>query len=94
MGGGHYLPSGNLMASITIFRGATNLGDSVTGLENVFTSGTTGFTFASHSMMVLDSPSTTSSVTYTTYAKTTGGTYQYQYNDRADINFVAMEIAG
>ena len=35
MGGGHYLPSGNLMASITIFRGATNLGDSVTGLENV-----------------------------------------------------------
>ena len=94
IGGGHYLPTGNVKASITIFRGATNIGDSDTGLESVFTSGTTGFTFASHSMMVLDSPATTSSVTYTTYAKTTGGTYQYQYTDRGDINFVAMEIAG
>ena len=45
-------------------------------------------------MMVLDSPNTASSVTYTTYAKTAGGTYQYQNADRGDINFVAMEIAG
>jgi hypothetical protein len=94
IGGGHYLPVGNTKASITIFRGATNIGDSDTGLESVYTSGTTGFTFTAHSMMVLDSPATTSSVTYTTYAKTTGGTYQYQYSDRGDINFVAMEIAG
>ena len=94
MGGGHYLPSGNTLASITIFRGATNLGDSFTGLESVYTVGTTGFNFSPHSMMVLDSPNTTSSVTYTTYAKTAGGTYQYQNADRGDINFVAMEIAG
>ena len=94
MGGGHYLTVGNTLASVTIFRGATNLGDSVTGLETVYTAGTTGFTFARHTMMVLDSPATTSSVTYTTYAKTAGGTYQYQHTDRSDINFVAMEIAG
>jgi hypothetical protein len=94
IGGGHYLPAGNVKASVTIFRGATNIGDSDTGLESVYTAGTQGFTFASHSMMVLDSPATTSSVTYTTYAKTTGGTYQYQYTDRGDINFVAMEVAG
>ena len=94
MGGGHYLPLGNTLASITIFRGATNLGDSVTGLESVYTVGTTGFNFIPHSMMVLDSPNTASSVTYTTYAKTAGGTYQYQNADRGDINFVAMEIAG
>ena len=93
MGGGHYLPLGNTAAIITIFRGATNIGDSSFGLETAYTVGTTGFNFIPHSMMVLDSPNTASSITYTTYAKTAGGTYQYQYNDRGSISFVAMEIA-
>ena len=94
IGGGHYLPSGNTMATQTIFRNSTNIGDSNTGLQNAYTVGTTGFTITAHSMMVLDSPSTTSAITYQTYMKTAGGTYQYQGSDRGDINFIAMEIAG
>ena len=94
IGGGQYLPLGNTMASQTIFRNSTNIGDSTTGLQNSYTVGTTGFTITAHSMMVLDSPSTTSAITYQTYMKTAGGTYQYQSSDRGDINFIAMEIAG
>ena len=93
LGGGHYLPLGNTMAAVTIFRGATNIGNSSFGLATLYTVGTTGFTFSHHSMMVLDSPATTAAITYTTYAKTDAGTYQYQYNDRGSISFVAMEIA-
>lgn len=94
IGGGQYLPLGNTMAAQTIFRDSTNIGDSNRGLQSHYTVGTTGFTITPHSMMVLDSPSTTSAITYQTYMKTAGGTYQYQQSDRGDINFIAMEIQG
>ena len=93
LGGGQYLPQGNTMGSVTIYRGSTNIGSGTRGLQSFYTVGTTGFTITPHGMMVLDSPSTTSATTYQTYAKTDGGTYQYNGSDRGNINFVAMEIA-
>ena len=93
LGGGQYLPQGNTMGSVTIYRGSTNIGSGTRGLQSFYTVGTTGFTITPHGMMVLDSPSTTSATTYQTYAKTDGGTYQYNGTDRGNINFVAMEIA-
>jgi hypothetical protein len=93
LGGGQYLPLGGTMGSVTIYRGSTNIGSSTRGLQSFYTVGTTGFTITPHGMMVLDSPSTTSATTYQTYAKTDGGTYQYNGSDRGNINFVAMEIA-
>jgi len=94
LGGGQYLPQGNTMGSVTIYRGSTNIGSSTRGLQSFYTVGSTGFTITPHGMMVLDSPSTTSATTYQTYAKTDGGTYQYNGGDRGNVNFVAMEIAG
>ena len=93
LGGGQYLPQGNTMGSVTIYRGSTNIGSGTRGLQSFYTVGTTGFTITPHGMMVLDSPSTTSATTYQTYAKTDGGTYQYNGPDRGNVNFVAMEIA-
>ena len=93
LGGGQYLPLGGTMGSVTIYRGSTNIGSGTRGLQSFYTVGTTGFTITPHGMMVLDSPSTTSATTYQTYAKTDGGTYQYNGSDRGNINFVAMEIA-
>ena len=93
LGGGQYLPLGGTMGSVTIYRGGTNIGSSTRGLQSFYTVGTTGFTITPHGMMVLDSPNTTSATTYQTYAKTDGGTYQYNGSDRGNINFVAMEIA-
>ena len=93
-GGGTYLPEGNTMAQVTIYRNSTNIGDSDRGLESHYTVGSTGFTVAPHAMGVLDSPSTTSAITYQAYMKTDGGTFQYQANDRGNISFIAMEVAG
>jgi hypothetical protein len=93
-GGGTYLPEGNTMAIATIYRDSTNIGHGTKGLESHYTVGTTGFTLSPHSMRVLDSPSTTSAITYQAYMKTDGGTFQYHSNDRGTISFIAMEIAG
>ena len=93
-GGGTYLPEGNTMARATIYRDSTNIGHGTKGLESHYTVGTTGFTISPHSMRVLDSPSTTSAITYQAYMKTDGGTFQYHHNDRGTISFIAMEIAG
>ena len=93
-GGGSYLPQANTMARVTIYRGSTNIGHSSKGLESHYTVGSTGFTVAPHAMGILDSPSTTSAITYQAYMKTDGGTFQYQANDRGIISFIAMEVAG
>ena len=94
LGGGSYLPTGNTMARVTIYRDSTNIGHSTKGLESHYTVGTTGFTLSPHAMRVLDSPSTTSAITYQAYMNTDGGTFQYHSNDRGTISFIAMEIAG
>jgi hypothetical protein len=80
-------PSGQTMF-ITIARGATNLGGS-NGFAQKNEIGWTNTT-----MVYLDSPNTTSSVTYNLYARVSGGT-GFVYGDAGMTNTVTLlEIAG
>ena len=64
-GAGHCPYVGQVLIG-TIYRGSTNL--STNGLESIGNS-TAGLSFASHNIAFLDSPNTTSEVTYTPYYK-------------------------
>ena len=76
---------------LTIFRGATNLGDSSNGLSWVYSAGSvsTDIGFAS-SVSVLDSPSSTSALTYQLYIRTLGGTGYIMEKGKGSIT--AFEI--
>ena len=91
-GGGTYLPTTQSFAYVTVYRGSTNIGDSSTGLEGFYNTGTS-YAIVPHSLSVLDSPNTTSATTYTLYARCTNGTYQFQQADRPHITLTAMEVA-
>jgi hypothetical protein len=100
-GGGHYNNNDvNKQGDWTIYRSigggaATNLGGSNYPLwssyENTFFGNT-------HSFQMLDSPSTTSAITYTVYMKVVAGTRYYTYNlnnqyqNAVPVHFIAMEI--
>ena len=92
-GGGTYLPSSTSFAYVTVYRDSTNIGDSTTGLESMYNTGTS-YAIIPHSLSVLDSPNTTSAITYTIYARCINGTYQFQNTDRAHATLTAMEVAG
>ena len=92
-GGGHYIPTATTMAVVTIYRDSTNIGHATHGLESSYSTSGSQFSLNPHSLSIIDSPSTTSAITYQTYMKTASGTYQYHLTDRGSINFVAMEIA-
>ena len=93
-GGGTYLPNSQTFAYVTVYRGSTNLGDSTTGLEGFYSTGTIQ-TISPHSLSVLDTPTYNlgDAITYTIYARSTGGTYQFQNTDRPHITLTAMEVA-
>ena len=79
----------------TIYRNnATNLGNASWGLERFTTAGGT-YSLAPHSMMVLDSPSTTSSTTYTPYFRNEGtaGQVEFSNTDRGTVTMTLMEIS-
>mgnify|MGYP003125563346 CR=1 FL=1 len=92
-GGGHYLTTAAQFAVVTIYRDSTNIGHATHGLESSYTTSGSAFSMNPHSISIVDSPSTTSAITYQTYIKTASGTYQFHNTDRGSINFVAMEIA-
>ena len=77
---------------ITIYRDSTNIGNSSHGFAYIYSpaSGTENpdAVFAAH---ILDSPSTTSAVTYRVYAKTASGTL-YMANGGGYSNITVMEI--
>ena len=81
-----------LLIYSTIYRGGTNLGDATYGLERIYAAGTA--TLAPHSMSILDSPSTTSSTTYTAYFRSASGTVDFSNTDRGTVTFTLMEISG
>jgi hypothetical protein len=88
-GGGGWVAAGSWL-KMTIYRGGTNLGNS-----NTFTAySSSGDQNVSHSMAILDSPSTTSATTYTIYFRTNTGTPQYRWSDKGNPVLTAMEIAG
>lgn len=93
-GGGTYVPHSQAFAYVTVYRGSDNIGDSSTGLEGFYNTGTS-YAIVPHSLSVLDTPTYNlgDAITYTIYARTTGGTYQFQNSDRPHITLTAMEIA-
>jgi len=74
----------------TIYRGATNLGGASLGMALFSNGNGNEFPF---SMSYLDSPSTTSSTTYTVYFRTNTGSVFFGENNMV-TSITAMEIAG
>jgi hypothetical protein len=73
----------------TIYRASTNLGDSTKGMLDTYHYG--GTTRQSASLIFLDSPSSTSQLTYQLYVRGTGGTTQINYNGGKG-SIIVMEI--
>jgi hypothetical protein len=77
-------------AYLTIFRSGTNIGDTNRGLSQL---GGIGLNDYTPSLSVYDSPSTTSSTTYTLYIRTSSSTIGYEL-DTVPCTITLMEIAG
>ena len=83
--------------AVTIYRGSTNLGNATYGFFNFITESQNS---AAYPVVYLDSPSTTSSITYQIYIKTVaggGGTayLQWDANGRSKTStFTVLEIKG
>ena len=87
-GGGGWVAAGSWL-KMTIYRGSTDIGNA-----QFFTAySSSGDQNVSHSMAILDSPSTTSATTYTIYFRTNTGTPQYRWSDKGNPVLTAMEIA-
>ena len=95
-GGGAYMQTTaqNTMYATIYRNNATNLGDATFGLERISTPGGT-WLLSPHSMSVLDSPSSTSAVTYTVYYRSANGAgVDFSNSDRGVVTITAMEIQG
>ena len=73
----------------TIYRASTNLGDSTKGMLDTYHYG--GTTRQSASLIFLDSPNSTSQLTYQLYVRGTGGTTEINYNGGKG-SIIVMEI--
>jgi hypothetical protein len=82
----------------TIYRGATNLGTGAgfgvncLGMANVNTSNNTSNIYIQESYQLLDSPNTTSSVTYQTYVRRSGNA-SAGYNTMGNARIILLEIS-
>jgi hypothetical protein len=84
----------SVYAVATIFRGSTNLGNSNLGMGSIWsTSGTANFPFTMH---YLDSPASTSALTYQVYfrAANTGTIYLNGLDPNNQGSITVMEIKG
>jgi len=86
-----HLYSENAASYMTIYRDSTNLGGSAHGfIASTFLAG-----WKPISMHYLDSPSTTSAITYKIYARALSGGTAYIGNDTDCFNVITlMEVAG
>ena len=75
----------------TIFRGSTNLGASARGFGQTYIA-SGGLNQSMVSTTFLDSPNTTSAITYTVYMRTNSGTYVWGA-DSGTQTFIAQEIS-
>jgi hypothetical protein len=94
-GGGAYMGTvSNVSMHTTIYRGASNIGDATYGFSRHSTVGGS-FMISPHSIAYLDSPSTTSSTTYTVYFRSSsaGNTVDFSNSDRGTVVLTLMEIA-
>jgi hypothetical protein len=76
-------------AYLTIYRSGTNIGDTNRGLSQLGGIGLNDYTL---SLSAYDSPSTTSSITYTLYIRTSSSTIGYEL-DTVPCTITLMEIA-
>ena len=77
--------------NITLYRDSTNLGDSTRGITSLYSGA--GTITAPFNINLLDSPSTTSQVTYKIYFKAYSGAHaQYISRDGSDSFITAVEI--
>jgi len=90
----------NIPRCFTIYRGSTDLGH---GDSGIWTHYCNAYNAQPHAGSILDSPNTTSAVTYTVYARSQNSTATQYYavdvdgsgtDDVAGVTFTAMEIAG
>ena len=87
-----YSTAGGTQGFITVYRGASNLGDATQGFAPSIYTASSAIT-AGTSFNYLDSPATTSSTTYTIYYRcNTGSVYVNSAGGTATI--ILMEIAG
>ena len=94
-GGGIYMgtSAGSTMHT-TVYRGGTNIGNSNYGLSRHSTPGGS-WVLSPLSIVYLDSPNTTSELTYTPYYRSvTGSEVQFSNDDRGLVTLILMEIAG
>ena len=78
--------------TITLYRDSTNLGDSDRGIITLYQ--VNGLVYAPFNLNLLDSPNTTSQVTYKVYFKAYSGSHaQYLHKDGSDSFITALEIA-
>jgi hypothetical protein len=79
----------------TIFRNATNLGDATDGMVNCFDDGSERTIGNPTALSILDSPNTTSAITYQLYVKSEAGSAgTFLMFDDAQASITAFEIAG
>jgi hypothetical protein len=78
-------------AYATVFRGSTNIGDAIAGLMMINNTAS----YAPSTTQVMDSPSSTSSLTYTVHIRTSSGNATYvSYPTYGHFTITLMEIAG
>ena len=78
--------------TITLYRDSTNLGDSDRGIITLYNG--SNVIYCPFNINLLDSPNTTSQVTYKVYFKAYSGSHaQYLHKDGGDSFITALEIA-
>ena len=77
---------------LTFVRNSTNLGNGTAGLMRIWFNGSSSYHFAGMSMSFLDSPATTSAVTYTVQFRTNSG-IAYISGANSTDSFTVFEIA-
>jgi hypothetical protein len=86
--------SGNAEGFFTVDRSGTNLGNGTSGFGRVWNQASSNFTFVPGILMVLDSPATTSSITYTVQQRQTNAAQMvYIGGGAGKSSIVLMEIA-
>ena len=74
----------------TLYRDSTNLGGT-SGLGQVYSSGAR--VHGTLAISILDSPATTSQITYTVYVRSNGNTVEFPSSTAETVTITAMEIA-
>jgi hypothetical protein len=93
-GGQIDIGNGRGQASLTLYRGGTNLSSGSYGFACIFLTGPASFEMQIPAAMeYLDSPATTSSTTYTVYLISNGGGTVYMSTNANAMTITAMEIS-